>query len=72
MSKALISLLLAVALSGCSAQQGYQAIQQNCINDCETKPPIERETCLAQYQQSYEEYEAERKRLKGERRNQND
>ena len=42
--------------AGCSQQQIYEAIQDNRRQDCELLPPPQDEECLADYQQSYEDY----------------
>lgn len=57
----LISCLLSVF--GCSQRQLYNAAQQNRQQSCEKLPPDEREACLAQYQQSYDDYSEQRQQV---------
>lgn len=55
--------LLGLALAGlpcCSNQALYKAIQQNRLQECETRPVPQQETCKAAHQQDYEEYRRER------------
>lgn len=45
------------ALSGCSARSLYQFTQEQGRQECELQPIALQESCRAQYEMSYREYE---------------
>ena len=56
-----IAALVAVTLSaGCTARNWYEGVQQNHRQRCELVPASEREECLAQHDDRYEDYQRKR------------
>ena len=53
----LTSLLL---LSACSSKQIYDVFRSNRLQECETVPRSEREKCIEDMQDSYDDYERKR------------
>ena len=50
-------MLTASALTACSNEQAYRAIQENRLQDCELQPIPRQANCRAQYEMPYNEYE---------------
>jgi hypothetical protein len=47
-------------LLACSNQSWYENLQYNARQKCLEQPPEQAQTCLQQYQKSYQEYKKER------------
>lgn len=56
-------MLIAVALSGCSNQQVYTAVQKNRQTECEKLPQAQYEQYMKDYEQSYDDYARDRERV---------
>ncbi len=62
--KGLATLLLcALALSGCSNRQVYDAIQQNRQLECQKLPGTQYEKCMEQLSEPYDAYKRDRDEL---------
>lgn len=49
-----------VGLPACNNQALYEVIRQNRLQECETRPIPQQESCKAAHQTDYEEYRRER------------
>ena len=65
--KSLTILLLAGALSACSNQQLYTAVQERERQECARLPQVQYEECMQEIEGSYDEYAREREELKREK-----
>jgi hypothetical protein len=52
--------LLVVLLSGCTNEALYTTVQNNRLQECDRMVAAQRETCIAQHNMPYEDYERER------------
>ena len=59
--------LLIVAVAACSNKQLYEASHQNRLQECDKLVTSQRQSCLEEYSESYEEY---RRRLDAEKQSQ--
>ena len=58
----LLCLALTVSATACSQKQIYQNIQENQKQECKKLPMSDQADCFSQYEQSFGEYEDQRKR----------
>lgn len=59
-SRAAISCLLILSLSGCSYEAMYKSIQQDNLRACEEIPIAQQAGCKARYQTDYDTYRRQR------------
>ncbi len=57
---ALYAILLAMLVAGCSQRGWYEGVKQGHRHQCSQVPEAERDECLAQHDESYEEYRQKR------------
>lgn len=58
--RCLLPALAVIAVSACSNQQAYQAIQQNRLQECEKLLPAQREECIQQHDEPFDDYQRSR------------
>jgi len=63
----IIVMLALASVSACSNRRLYEASHQNRLQECEKLPASQRQTCKAEYSESYDEY---RRRLTAEKQSQ--
>ena len=56
-------LFIMLWITGCSNKQIYEGIQQNRQYECEKLVAPQREECLRQHSESYEDYQRSREEL---------
>ncbi|SHF21212.1 hypothetical protein SAMN04487965_1642 [Microbulbifer donghaiensis] len=61
----ILSALSVSLLAACSHQQVYDAVHQNRLQDCEKFSGPQYRDCIQQYDQSYSDYQRERRELLG-------
>lgn len=61
----LMIILAIFAIAGCSNKAVYDNIQLNNRNECSKVPPPQYERCMERANQSYDDYERERKEVVG-------
>lgn len=59
-ASALYAILLAMLVAGCSQRGWYEGVKQGHRHQCSRVPEAAREECLAQHDDSYEEYRQKR------------
>lgn len=62
----ILTLALLLAGAACTSEQIYNAIRENRIQACENIPIPQQESCRAQYETSYEEYDRDLEELRAE------
>ncbi|WP_323846437.1 hypothetical protein [Microbulbifer magnicolonia] len=62
MKKGLLAVPL-VVLAACSNQQIYDSVQRNRLHNCEKYSGPQYRDCLQQYDQSYADYQRQRREL---------
>lgn len=61
--KVIAACCFAIAISGCTSKQLYNAVQQNRIQACSKELPQDQEACKQRYEKSYEDYERDRQEV---------
>lgn len=61
--KPILASAVLMLLGGCTAESIYESVQRNQLQRCEELPIPVQANCKSQYQQSYEEYDRERREL---------